>query len=326
MKRFLVRSLVLLCVLAMVVPLGFRIAAMLRETQTLAETRPAKGTTIATRMGEIYLETHGPKAGQTLLFAHGTAAWSRLWEPSLIAAAQAGYRATAFDMPPFGFSERDPSGNYSRVTQAKRLLALVAALETRPILVAHSFGAGPATEAVMMKPDAFAGLILVDGALGLGSHETSATLPFYLRPLWLREIILSGTVTNPLMTRTLLKTLIAQKQAATPEIATMLQRPGQIKGSTAALAQWLPSLLLPPTDAQSTHPAAYRALELPVAFIWGDADTITPLDQAIELNTLLPSAQLSILKGIGHIPQLEDPTAFNAALLKLLQSPEFASK
>ena len=63
---------------------------------------------------------------------------------------------------------------------------------------------------------------------------------------------------------------------------------------------------------------SYQKLKLPVALIWGDQDTVTPLDQARDLQTLLPQATLTLLPGLGHIPQIEDPAAFSDALLKAL--------
>jgi pimeloyl-ACP methyl ester carboxylesterase len=40
--------------------------------------------------------------------------------------------------------------------------------------------------------------------------------------------------------------------------------------------------------------------------------------QALDLQALLPQAQLTPLPGLGHIPQIEDPDLFNDALLKAL--------
>ena len=53
--------------------------------------------------------------------------------------------------------------------------------------------------------------------------------------------------------------------------------------------------------------------------LWGDQDSVTPLEQARDLQTLLPQATLTLLPGVGHIPQIEDPDMFNNALLKALR-------
>ena len=83
-------------------------------------------------------------------------------------------------------------------------------------------------------------------------------------------------------------------------------------------------MLAPDGPAASEDPAVYRALAMPVVVIWGDRDTITPLEQGQRLAGLAPGAQLLVLDGVGHIPQIEAPQRFNDLLLKVvdrLRSP-----
>ncbi len=54
------------------------------------------------------------------------------------------------------------------------------------------------------------------------------------------------------------------------------------------------------------------------AIIWGDKDTVTPLGQAEDLHSLIPAATFTLLPGLGRIPQIEDPDAFNRALVAQL--------
>jgi pimeloyl-ACP methyl ester carboxylesterase len=272
-------------------------------------------------MGRIYIEETGPEDGIPVLLAHGTAAWSGLWRETAAALAAQGYRAIAFDMPPFGFSDRDPKADYARTTQAARILALTEALELKPVLLAHSFGAGAAVEAALRQPEHFLGLVVVDGALGVGSSAKDASMPLLLRPLWLREVALASTATNPLLTRRLLASLIHRKDRAAPYVE-ILQQPMRRRGSTAAMSDWLPSLLLPPKDALSTRPDDLRKTTLPTALIWGAEDSVTPLAQGEELADLIPGATLTVLPDIGHIPQIEDPAAFQTALIAALASLE----
>ena len=98
----------------------------------------------------------------------------------------------------------------------------------------------------------------------------------------------------------------------------ILQRPMVIEGSTAAFADWLPSLLVPPVDARSTRPENYRALTLPTRLIWGDKDTVTPPEQATELAALIGQGPPHMLTDVGHIPQIEAPEAFQALLISVL--------
>lgn len=297
---------------------GFRWSANSREIIAFGEGLPADGMLISTTEGAIFVLNAGLPGQPRVLFAHGTAAWSGLWRPTLDATAEAGFHATAFDMPPFGWSEHPMGGNFSRVKQAGRVIALLEALGTRPIIVAHSIGAGPMSEAVLQRPDLVSGLVIVAGAIALNSHEDPQEVPLALRPDRLREYVTSATAANPWLTGTFLRQFIHVKTAATAERIAMLQEPLQRQGYTAALSAWLPQLFVTPVDALSTRPEHWQSLDLPVVLIWGREDTVTPPAQGEALSALIPGARLMLLDGVGHIPQIEAPQAFQAALIEAL--------
>lgn len=315
--RYVFGFLVILIFAAGLALLGLRLSAAIREIGMLPADPPEEGRIVETALGPIYVEELGPADGQPVLLVHGSVGWSRMWRPTQAALAAEGYRAIAFDMPPMGWSFRDPGKDYSRKTQARRLLALAKALEVKPVLVAHSFGAGPAAEAAMVQPGAFFGLVVVSGAVGLEAHLSDASIPWPLGNSTAREFAVAATITNPPAMGWLLKRFLHRKEAATQEVIDMLNRPGHRAGTTAAYADWLPTLLVPPLDAQSTRPEAWGALPLPIAFLWGDRDTTTPVAQGERLADLT-GAPLSILKDVGHIPQIEAPAEFQAALIAIL--------
>ena len=327
MRRFLIRF-VLIAIFVLVLALvAFRFAASLRESQSSEAILTSQAYWIGgSAPSDMYIETDqtrffalssGPKDATPVLLAHGTAAWSGFWAREVDALAEAGYRAIAFDMPPFGYSSRPDDGDYSRRAQADRILALAKAQGQRPVMVAHSFGAAAATEAVLRDPAAFAGLIIVDGAIGMGTTP-SASLPAPLRPRVLREAALSATATNPLATKFLLKQLIHRKDAATADLVNILQQPQRRTGTTAAYGDWLPSLLAPSPDGLTFDPANYADLPIPVRIIWGDRDTVTPPDQAEVLAAAIDQGPVHYIQEVGHIPHIEAPEAFIALLTKLL--------
>jgi pimeloyl-ACP methyl ester carboxylesterase len=315
--RMLVAFLVILVSLATVLLLGLRLAAMIREVGVLPLRPPEEGRMVETTLGPIYVEEFGPAAGRPLLLVHGAMGWSRLWRPTSEALAAQGYRAIAFDMPPMGWSFRDEGGDYSRQAQAKRLLALVEALGVRPVLIAHSFGAGSAAEAAMLEPDAFAGLVVVSGMIDLGRDGSGRAPSWPLGHPFMRELAVAATLTNPSATGPMLRRLLHRKEAVTPDLLQMLKRPLSRKGTTAALADWMPGLMVPPTGALSTRRENWQDLPLPLAFLWGDRDPATPLRDGQDLAALT-GAPLSILADTGHIPQIEAPVEFQAALIAAL--------
>jgi pimeloyl-ACP methyl ester carboxylesterase len=313
--RWSARTMLVVLLLAVATVAAFRLTAILRETGTRTELAPPTGHLVQTASGAVFIQEKGPPNGIPVVLFHGTAAWSELWRRTIDVLAVAGFRVIALDLPPFGFSDRP--GNYTRQDQAMRVNQVLDQLRSAPaIIVGHSFGAGAATEFVMRYPERARGLVLVDAALGLTAPPSDP--PSLLRPKWVREILVSLTITNPLATRTLLESLIEKKQRALPEYVEILQRPTTQRNSTADIADWLHYFLGADRNAASADRNAYARLRLPIAILWGDKDSVTPMTQAHDLQTLLPQASLTVLPGLGHIPQIEDPDQFNNALLKAL--------
>lgn len=58
----------------------------------------------------------------------------------------------------------------------------------------------------------------------------------------------------------------------------------------------------------------YADTAVPTTLIWGDRDALTPLDQGRNLHGLIKGSALLVMPEVGHIPELEDPGAFNSLL------------
>ena len=153
MKRFLsylLKTIGWLLLILIAVIISFRVLAALRETQTRQEAAPLTGRFVQANDVELYIQEMGPANGQPILFIHGTAAWSGLWRETMTPLAEAGYRCIAIDIPPFGFSERPSTPSYDNASQAKRILALMDALNIKSaILFGHSFGGGATLETAL---------------------------------------------------------------------------------------------------------------------------------------------------------------------------------
>ncbi len=62
------------------------------------------------------------------------------------------------------------------------------------------------------------------------------------------------------------------------------------------------------------------AAPMPVGLIWGCADRVVPFGGLDALRELRPGMAVETLERTGHIPQVEDPPAFVAALERLLEA------
>lgn len=300
-----------------------------RERETRHQAAPPTGRFVPAGDLELFIQEMGPEAGPAVLFVHGTGAWSEMWREPLAALAHAGYRAIAIDVPPFGFSEKPAQPRYSTEDQARRIVALVHRLGPRRVtLVGHSFGCRATVQAATHLADQMQALVLVDAAVGLTSGQAvqdsdslagrAASAMFAVQPL--RRGIVASTVTNPLLTRRLFQLLIDDPDDATDALVTMLQRPLVVRDSTVRLSDWMQTFLFgDDAAALSGQQATYRQFAPPTLLLWGERDQLTPLAQAYQLEALLPDPTLVILKGVGHIPQVEDVQQFTQALLDFLR-------
>jgi len=62
-------------------------------------------------------------------------------------------------------------------------------------------------------------------------------------------------------------------------------------------------------------------LAMPVAFVWGDRDRVIPYGTLRALRAYVPDARCEVLPGCGHVPQLERPADFVAAVERLITDP-----
>jgi len=319
-----VRNVIAAIVLLIVAVLGFfNIQAALRETKTRAEAAPTTGRFIQAGDTQLFIQEMGPASGPAVVFIHGAGAWSGLWRETMTALAAAGYHCIALDIPPFGFSERPPTAAYGRADQAKRIIAALDTLNiSKAILVGHSFGGGATVETALRIPDRIQGMVLADvGNLGLNTQPANqpSALSAVLGVRPLRNVVIASTATNPLLSKTFLQTLILDPADATEARVQILQQPLVLQNSTDTLGDWLLYTLTNQEVSLSSDPANYQTLAMPIRLIWGDNDTTIPLAEGEYLKSLLPNAELVIMKQVNHIPQIEDNPKFDALLLEFLE-------
>ena len=292
------------------------------EREAPRDTAPPGGRFIDVAGTSVYAQSHGDtNAAMPVLLVHGTAAWSGTWFSLIPALQRAGHPVIAVDLPPFGYSDKTTTTDFSRIAQARRLVAVLDAHGVRrAIVVGHSFGGGPALELAMLAPDRVRQLVLVDAALGLQGATPDPSTPacrlLSVRPL--RETLLAATASSPLWSKSLLRGFVARKEAVTHARLAQYRRPSALHGANAALGAWGWHFACAIDTGASMDAARIRHLSVPTVLIWGARDTVTPLAQARHLQQLLPNAPLHVIDSVGHIPHIEDPAHFEHTLLDVL--------
>lgn len=323
---YLFKTIAAILGLLIAVILFFTVLASLRETKTRHEAAPSTGQFVPAGDVELFIQEMGPADGQPILFIHGTAAWSGLWRETMTPLAEAGFRCIAIDIPPFGYSERPSTPSFDNASQAKRIVALMDEMGIeRAILFGHSFGGGATLETALMIPDRIDALILLDvGGLNLNlprvpPNQNPSTIEIILGTPVIRNPILAATGTNPLLTRTLISTMVLDPDDVTQEKIEILQEPLVLEGSTNTLGDWLKSVLGPQKHSLTTDPANYADLDMPALILWGDSDTVIPLREGEDLHGLLSNSELVVLEDVNHIPHLENLEAVLENVLRFLK-------
>jgi pimeloyl-ACP methyl ester carboxylesterase len=284
---------------------------------------PASGRFVRAYDVDVYIQEWGSDLGPVVLLIHAAGGWSGVWERTAQQLSAAGYRVVAIDMPPLGYSERPATPAYNRIDQARRLIGTLDSLGVqRAIFLGHSFGARAVAEAALRWPERVAGMILVSAALALDAPPHRQSIVDHVLA-WSppRKLIAATTLSNPLFTKTMLKMFVANPESVTPYWVAVYQRPLNVWGTYAATADWLPEILDEPNNnSLSTHSASFATLTAPTLVLWGEKDSVTPLQQGELITQSIRRARLVVLPGIGHLPPIEAQKAFNDAVLDFLHS------
>jgi pimeloyl-ACP methyl ester carboxylesterase len=318
------RALLWLCVITVVWGVANALRAFAIERATPEHAASGVGRWLTAHDVQLHVVEHGDPQAPLLVLTAGTGAWAGTWRDSIEPLVRAGWRVVAIDLPPFGFSHRPPNGEYTRRAQAQRLIGVLRQLDSAPVvLLGHSYGGGPAAEAAMLQPSLVRHLILVDAAIGLRKPDAApcaapGVVIDALRWRPLRTSLVSATGTQPLLTGVLLRGFVARKDVITEDRLSIYREPLAVRGTSAAIGDWALQFASECDGSLSMSVAGFAALRMPLSLLWGDLDTVTPLQQARDIVAAAPGARLVVLPGVGHIPQIEDAPLFNARLVELL--------
>ncbi len=259
--------------------------------------------TVSVNGVKLYYERHG--SGAPLLLIHGLGSSTRDWEYQ-IPAFSAAYEVIAFDVRGHGRSDK-PRGPYSVSLFAADALALMRRLECFPAhVVGLSMGGMIALQMAVQSPAALRSMTLVNS-------------PPELRPVTWGERFRAWQ-------RVAMVRLLGMRRMGRFLAQRMFPQPEQAEIRRVFEARWA-------ENDRRAYLAALKALlgwsvvehlpqmDLPALMLAAEAD-YTPVEAYRAWAARMPRARLAVIRHSRHGTPVDQPQAFNRAVLDFLRDLE----
>jgi pimeloyl-ACP methyl ester carboxylesterase len=256
------------------------------------------------RLGSAELSFDVRGEGPTVLFLHAFPLGLAMWESQAQALA-ATHRVVRFDARGFGGSPPG-EGLLSMERIADDAVALLDHLAlSRAVVVGLSMGGYAALALVRRHPDRLAGLVLADTKAGPDNDEARRN-----RAALAERVLKEGA--EAAAASTLPKLLGSTTHRDRPAVVEKVR--GIILGNPPrGIADALHGLA-----ARADSAATLREVRVPTLVVCGDEDVLTPMAEAEALQRGIAGSRLAAIPQAGHLANLENPTAFDKALLEFL--------
>jgi len=242
---------------------------------------------------------------QAIVFIHGIGGAGRVWAGQMESFRAAGFEPVAVDLP--GYGARGPVSALDFEGLAEDVEALVAESGARrPALVGHSMGGMVAQTMLRRRPDAYAAAVLACTSPAFGNADGDFQKKFVAARL------------GPLDAGQTMADLA-------PKLVQAMMGPNPNQAGRAHAIDVMARV------SADTYRAAVRCLvtfderanlgniRVPVLCLACEKDPNAPAPVMERMAARIPGARYVCLPGLGHLPNLEAPAAFDAAVLGFLR-------
>jgi 3-oxoadipate enol-lactonase len=233
-----------------------------------------------------------------IVFLHGVGSDKSVWRPQLAHFGRT-RRAIAFDYPGYGDSDPAPKGT----TRDDYASAIISGMHELGLDRAHicglSLGGVVAIAMHDADPERCASLILAD---------TFAVHPEG-RAIYERGVAASDNLRA--MAEARVDILLAQPASpkVRSEVVETMSRIDSAAYRIGAEAVWL-----------ADQRGRAEEIRVPTLVLVGDQDLVTPPELSNELVDLIPDARMQLIRGAGHLTNLEQPGEFNRIVEEFLET------
>ena len=250
----------------------------------------------------IHYSLEGPAEAPVVTLSHSLAANLSMWDPQM-STLLSRYRVLRYDMRGHGRSEV-PEGPYSLDQLAEDVRGLLLALGIpRTVFVGLSIGSMIGQVLALKYPEILQGLVLCEAS--------SRSLP-EMKPVWDERIRIAHTQGMAAHVETTIERWFTQPfrdrnpRVVDPVRAMIRATPPKGYGGCIHAIQGLD--LLDRIDA----------IRVPTLIIVGEEDPSSPVANSRVIHDRIRGSELVILKSAAHLSNVEQPEAFNRAVMGFL--------
>jgi pimeloyl-ACP methyl ester carboxylesterase len=267
------------------------------------------GQFIALSHGMTHYELVGPDSGRLVVLVHGFSVPYYIWDSTIVALKDAGYRVLRYDLYGRGWSDR-PDVDYDGALYDDQLGELLDSLHiTAPIdLVGLSFGGFVTAHFVAGHAGRIRTLILVDPMSQRSELPWTLGLPIIGPWLW-QVTAVPGMADNQL-------TDFLHPEHY-PTWADQYRPQMRYRGFGRALLS--SAVMASRVDFDSLYAGVART-GVPVMLIWGKQDQTIALALSEVVRRNIPSVEFVPVDSSGHLPHIEQARLVNTRLTTFLEA------
>jgi len=244
-----------------------------------------------------------------LVLIHGTSSSLHTWD-SLVARISNSKRVVRLDLPAFGLTGPNPSGDYSIGFYNRLVDSFLTKLGIQQYAIAgNSLGGGIAWNQALFSPLKVKQLILINSS-GYPRKQEKGTIGFKLAAM-----PFVGTLLSKFTPKSLIRKSIEDVYAVDSRIKEelinryydLLLREGNRQATIEIFKQRI-----------KPSPERISGIHLPTLIIWGEDDQLIDVSNAYLFNKDIHGSKLVIIKKSGHVPMEETPDEVFKALANFL--------
>ncbi|GAB4327745.1 MAG: alpha/beta fold hydrolase [Calditrichia bacterium] len=241
-----------------------------------------------------------------VVFLHAFPMNHKMWEPQIAFLREKGFTSIAPDLPGFGGSQLAESDTLT--SYSERICRLLEVLEVhQAVFVGLSMGGYLALELFRHIPEKFVGLLLAN-------TRATADTPVVRerRAEIIKQIEESGEL-GEVLTFHLENFLTAGAREKNPELKRLVWQILQ-EASAQSICQAQRAMAKRPDFLD-----LLQDMQFPVTVVASEGDALTTLEDARAMMERLPDGHLEIIQNSAHLSNMEQPVAFNRALMRLIE-------